>query len=155
MSDPVDMIRLVEGLSKRPRGRACVILTHDYTGQKEWAMELAKQTGSEHVDLLDLFQENQDLGEKISSLNTPELFRLLQTRCDSSVLIVTGMEFLRATWGTQPNSLEQFAMHVETWSKSPAMLFVLQFDSTLAERKFTRYPQYQFVVDQKETYALT
>lgn len=149
------MIKLVKGLPKRPRGRTCVILTHDFAGQKDWAMELAKQTGSEHLDLLDLFQENQDLGEKISSFSTPELFKLLQTRATSSVLIVTGMEFLKATWGAQPNSLEQFAMYVETWSKSPAMLFLLQFDSALAERKFTRYPQYLFVIDQKETYALT
>ena len=154
MSDPVDMIKLVQGLSKRARGKACVILTRDYADQKGWAMELAKQTGSEHVDLLDYFQEKQDLAEKISSLNVPRLFSLLRTISGKSVLIVTGMEFWKATWSAQHNALEDFAKHVETWTKSPAMLFVLQFDSTIAERKFTRYPQYQFVVDQKETYKL-
>ncbi|MBU4480661.1 hypothetical protein KKG48_04450 [Patescibacteria group bacterium] len=149
------MIKLMQELSKRPRGRACILLTHDYADQKEWAMELAKQTGSEYVDLLDHFKEKRELAEKISSLNVTRLFSLLRTISDKSVLIVTGMEFLKATWSAQNNALEDFAKHVETWTKSPAMLFVLQFDSTLAERKFTRYPQYQFMVDQKETYALT
>ena len=155
MSEPVDMIKLAQGLPKRPRGRACIVLTHNYAGQKDWAMELAKQTGSGYVDLLDHFQEKQDLAEKISSLNVPRLFSLLRTIGDKSVLIVTGMEFLKATWGAQHNVLDDFAKHVETWDNSPAILFVLQFDSALAEKKFTRHPQYQFVVDQKETYALT
>lgn len=155
MNDPVDMIKLMQELPKRPRGRACIVLTHDYDSQKDWAMELAKQTGSEHLDLLDLFQEKQDMAETISSLNVPRLFSLLRTTSDKSVFIVTGMEFLKATWSTQHNALDDFAKHVETWTKSPAMLFVLQFDSALAERKFTRYPQYRFVIDQKETYALT
>ncbi len=155
MNEPVDMIKLMQGLQKRPRGRACIVLTHDYAGQKDWAMELAKQTGSQHVDLLDHFQEKQDLAETISSLNVSRLFRLLRTIGDKSVIIVTGMEFLKATWSAQHNALDDFAKHVETWTKSPTMLFVLQFDSALAERKFTRYPQYQFIVDQKETYALT
>ncbi len=149
------MIKLVQGLSKRPRGKACIVLTHDYTGQKDWAMELAKQTGSKHVDLLDHFQEKHELAEKISLLNVSRLFSLLRTICDKPVLIVTGIEFLKATWSAQFNALEDFAKHVETWAKPPAILFVLQFDSALAERNFTRYPQYQFVVDQKETYALT
>jgi len=149
------MIKLMHELSKRPRGRACIVFTHDNAGQKDWAMELAKQTGAEHKDLLDHFQEKQELAERISSLTVPRLFSLLRTISDKSVLIVTGMEFLKATWSAQHNALEDFAKHVETWTKSPAMLFVLQFDSALAERKFTRYPQYQFVVDQKETYALT
>lgn len=155
MSETVDMIKLVKELPNRPRGRACIVLTHDYAGQKGWAMELAKQTGSEHVDLLDHFQENRELSEKISSLKIDRLFSLLQTICDRSILIVTGMEFFRATWVAQPNVLEDFAKHVETWTKSPATLFVLQFDSALAERNFIRYPQYLFMVDQKETYALT
>lgn len=155
MSDPVDMIKLMQGLPKRPRGKACIVLTYDYAGQRDWAMELAKQTGSGYVDLLDHFQEKQDLAETISSLNVSRLFSLLRTISDKSVLIVTGIEFLKATWSAQHNALDDFAKHVETWTKSPAMLFVLQFDSAIAERKFTRYPQYQFVVDQKETYALT
>jgi hypothetical protein len=154
VSEAVDMIKLVKELPNRPRGRACIVLTHDYAGQKDWAMELAKQTGSGHVDLLDIFHDKGDLAEEISSLNAPRLFSLLQTICEKSVLIVSGMEFLKATWGAQHNILEEFAMHVETWSKSPAILFVLQFDTAIVKRKFTRYPQYLFIVDQKETLKL-
>lgn len=149
------MIKLTQELSKRPRGRACIVLTHNYSDQKDWAMELAKQTDSGYVDLLDHFQEKHDLAETISSLNVSQLFSLLRTIGDKPVLIVTGMEFLKATWSAQQNALEDFAKHVETWTKSPAVLLVLQFDSAITESKFTRYPQYQFVVDQKETYALT
>ena len=37
MSDPVNMVQLVNSLPSRPRGRACIVLTHEYEGQKEWA----------------------------------------------------------------------------------------------------------------------
>jgi hypothetical protein len=35
MNDPVDMAKLVKNLPSRPRGRACIVLTHEYDGQKE------------------------------------------------------------------------------------------------------------------------
>jgi len=54
----------------------------------------------------------------------------------------------------QSNVTEQFASHVETWNQSPCLLFVLQYDKTLATREFRRFRQYTFVVDQKETLAL-
>ena len=44
MSDPVNIVQLVRDLPSRPRGRACIVLTHEYEGQKEWAAELARQT---------------------------------------------------------------------------------------------------------------
>ena len=154
MSETIDMIKLVKELPGRPRGRACVVLTHEYGGQKDWGGELARQTGMKHIDLLDLFAGNEELSEKVSSLTVKELFSLLQERGHSLVLIVTGIEFLTATWTGYVNATEQFASHVEMWSKPPALLFVMQFDAALAKRKFTRYPQYAFVVDQKETFAL-
>jgi len=43
---------------------------------------------------------------------------------------------------------------VETWNQSPCLLFVLQYDKTLATREFRRFRQYTFVVDQKETLKL-
>ena len=65
-----------------------------------------------------------------------------------------GLEFLKATWTGQANVMEQFASQVEYWDKSPSLLFVLQYDKTLATRDFRRFRQYTFVVDQKETLAL-
>ena len=52
MNRPLNMIKLVNNLPSRPRGKACIVLTHDYKGQREWAMELARQTDSDHIDLL-------------------------------------------------------------------------------------------------------
>jgi hypothetical protein len=147
------MIDLVKGLPSRARGKACIVLTHEYEGQKEWAAELACQTESEHLDLLELFSEDADLGRKISQFLIPSLFDFLKNYDKGPVLIVSGIEFLKATWSGQANSVEQFASHVETWNQKPCLLFVLQYDKIIATRKFTRY-RHTFVVDQKETIKL-
>jgi len=154
MNDPVNMVHLVRSLPSRPRGRACIVLTHEYDGQKEWAAELARQTDSEHIDLLELFAEDRTLGSRLGQFLIPGLFDFLKGRSRASVLIVSGIEFLKATWTGQSNVTEQFASHVETWNQSPCLLFVLQYDKTLATREFRRFRQYTFVVDQKETLAL-
>jgi len=154
MSDPVNIIQLVNGLPSRPRGRACIVLTHEYKGQREWAMELARQTDSEHIDLLELFDKDQTLGNKIGQFLVPSLFDFLKGRSQAHVLIVSGMEFLKATWTGQSNSVEEFASLVKTWDKTPCLLFVLQYDKILATHDFGRRYQYTFVVDQKETLAL-
>jgi hypothetical protein len=154
MSDPVNMVQLVRSLPSRPRGRACIVLTHEYEGQKEWAAELARQTESEHLNLLELFSEDVELSRKISQFLIPNLFEFLKGYDKAPVLIVSGIEFLKATWSGHANSVEQFASHVETWNQNPCILFVLQYDKIIATREFRRYRQYTFVVDQKETLAL-
>ena len=154
MNDPVNIIQLVNGLPSRPRGRACIVLTHEYKGQREWAMELARQTNSEHIDLLELFDKDQTLGNKIGQFLVPSLFDFLKGRSQARLLIVSGMEFLKATWTGQLNAVEQFASLVKTWDKTPCLLFVLQYDKILATHDFGRRYQYTFVIDQKETLAL-
>ena len=154
MSDPVNMVQLVSDMPSRPRGRACIVLTHEYEGQKKWAAELARQTESEHLDLLELFSEDAELSKKIGQFLIPNLFEFLKGYDKAPVLIVSGIEFLKATWSGQSNSVEQFASHVETWNQKPCLLFVLQYDKIIATREFRRYRQYTFVVDQKETLAL-
>ena len=154
MSDPVNMVQLVRDLPSRPRGRACIVLTHEYEGQKEWAAELARQTDSEHLDLLELFAQDGNLSNKIGQFLIPSLFEFLKNHGRASVLVISGMEFLKATWAGQSNVVEQFASHVETWSQTPCLLFVLQYDKIIATREYRRYRQYTFVVDQKETIKL-
>ena len=155
MSDPVNIVQLVNSLPSRPRGRACIVLTHEYKGQKEWAMELAHQTDSEHIDLLELFDKDQALGDKIGQFLVPSLFDFLKGRSQAPALVISGMEFLKASWTGQSNSIEEFASQVQTWNKSPCLLFVLQYDKLLARYDFgQRFRQYTFVVDQKETLAL-
>jgi hypothetical protein len=155
MSDPVNMIQFVKDLSRRPKARAAVVLTHEYKGQKEWAEELARQTESEHLDLLELFSQDVNLGNKIGQFQIPNLFDFLKGFDKAPVLIVSGIEFLKATWSGQANSVEQFVSRVQTWNQSPCLLFILQHEKLIATYDFgNRYRQYTFVVDQKETLAL-
>lgn len=154
MRDPVNMVQLVKDLPSRPRGRACIVLTHEYEGQKEWAAELTRQTDSAHIDLLELFAQDTKLSSKIGQFIVPSLFDFLKGQSQAPVLIVSGIEFLKATWSGQSNVGEQFASHVETWDQKPCLLFVLQYDKIIATREYRRFRQYTFVVDQKETLAL-
>ena len=154
MSSPVNMVQIVRDLPSRSRGRACVVLTHNHQGQKEWATELAQQTDAEHINLLELFAQDNTLGDRISEFLVPVLFDFLKTRSQASVLIISGLEFLKATWIGGASVMEQFASRLENWNEHPSLLFVLQYDKTLATRKFHRFSQYAFVVDQKETLAL-
>ncbi|MFP3868504.1 MAG: hypothetical protein ACLFUU_10125 [Desulfobacteraceae bacterium] len=155
MKEAVNMVKLVAELAKRPRGRACIVLTYDYAGQQPWAAELARQTGAEHVDLLDLFVQNPDLAAQVSTFSVASLFDYLKNHRNSPVLIVSGLEFLKAIWAAQPNAMNEFVRRVENWGQSPALLFLIQFDPALAEIKSSRHPQYTFSLDIRETLALT
>jgi hypothetical protein len=155
MRDAVNIVKLVRELAQRPRGRACIVLTHDYGDQKDWAAELAHQTNNEQINLLDLFTQDSELAAQVSSFSVHSLFDFLKNYRNSPVLIVSGWEFLKAAWAAQPNALHEFASRVERWQQSPALLLLIQFDPMLATIKFTRFPHLTFVVDQKETLALT
>jgi len=155
MNNPVNIVQLVQELPSRSRGRACVVLTHDYQRQKEWAAELARQTGSEHIDLLKLFTQEKTLGDKVAQFLVPKLFDFLESRSQAPVLIISGMEFLKATWIGQSNAVKQFASRIQTWNKNPCLLFVLQYDKLLARYDFgQRFRQYTYIVDQRETLKL-
>ena len=153
MSEPVDMVQLVQELKSRPRARACVVLTHKYEGQKEWTAELARQAGSEHIHLLDCFAREESLSAGIGEFLVPRLFDYFKGKSKSPVLIISGVEFLKATWTGQPSAMEEFSRRLETWNHSPCLLFVMQHDNRLAFHRSNRF-QYRFVVDQRETLAL-
>jgi hypothetical protein len=155
MNEPLDMIKLVQELKSRPKARGCIVLTHDYQGQEEWAAELARQTNSEHLDLLETFDRDENLSRGVGEFLVPRLFEFLKGRGKSPVLIVSGVEFLKATWTARPDAARNFAHHAETWSHTPCLLFVMQHDKTLAAHQSSRFRQYRFVIDQKETFALT
>ena len=155
MSDPVNMVLFVKELSRRPKARAAVVLTHEYEGQKEWAAELARQTDTEHINLIDLFSGEPALSNKIEQFSVQHLFSYLNGKSQAPVLIISSMEFLKATWTSQPKAAQEFASRVQTWNQSPCLLFLLQYDKLIATYDFgNRYRQYTFVVDQKETLAL-
>ena len=154
MKEPIDMSRFVADLTRRPRGRAAVVLTGDYFEQGAWARELAKRTNSGHVDLLEEFKTHPELAARLGSFTVSELFRFLSQRKAVPALVVSGLEFLFATWASMPASVDQFATQLEMWRSSPALLFVARHIPALADRKFTRHEGLIFVVDQKDTLKL-
>jgi hypothetical protein len=153
MNDPIDMLKFVAELPKR-RARAAVVLSRDFSGQKAWAAELASRTGAEHIDVLELFSADADLGARVGVFMVDDLFKLLRNRAQTPVLIVSGLEFLFAVWTGQAKAVEKFASQLELWQDRPSLLFVMQHERGLAERKFTRFPSLDFVVDQSNTLAL-
>jgi len=154
MNEPVDMVQLVRELASRPRARACVVLTHEYEGQKEWAAELARQTGCDHMDLMDRFAQDEGLSAGIGEFLVPEFFEFFKGKSTSPVLVITGIEFLKATWAGQPTAMDEFGRRLETWNHKTGLLFVMQHDERLASYMSSRF-KYRFAVDQKETLALT
>ncbi len=80
MSDPVNIVLFVKELSRRPKARAAVVLTHEYEGQKEWAEELARQTDTEHINLIDLFSGEPALTNKIEQFSVQHLFNYLKKK---------------------------------------------------------------------------
>lgn len=153
-TDAVDLIKLSEELPKRLRGNACIILTRDYPKQKEWAAHLASCIGANHLNLLDDMVA-PEAHCKIAEFSVDGLFKYLENRSDAPVLVVSGIEFIKATWAYNPRkTMDQFVQKVELWSKKPALLFVIQYDSFLAQTQFTRFKDLHFVVDQQNTIAL-
>jgi hypothetical protein len=154
MTDPLNMIEFVRDLGTRPRGRACIVLTDKYKDQKKWAKQLAQQTNSDHLDLLELFTQDTELGNKIGQFMVAKLYDFLEKYNTHAVLVVSGLEFLTATWTAQPNAIDEFLTQLKTWDKKTCLVFVLQHDKIIESYDFGRRYQHTFVVDQRETLAL-
>ncbi len=155
MKKLINMVHfLLNDLAKRPRGRACFIFTHDYKDQKNWAERLSQLTDSTHIDLLEIFQEKSNLSGRLNSFLVSDLFNLLSSYKEKHTLILSGLEFLLASWIGQPKAMEKLAVEIEMWSKKPAILIVMQYDKRLYERKYTRHAHQIIVIDQRETEAL-
>jgi Xaa-Pro aminopeptidase len=152
VNEAVNLVKLLADLPKR--SKACIVLTQEVADQKTWAAELASQAEAKHLDLLDLFAEDEALGTTVSTFGVNHLFALLQQQDGAAVFIVTGLEFLRAAWSGRASAMEDFAKRLEFWEKSPALVFVTQHDSFLSKRKFDQRFQYTYVVDQRDTLAL-
>jgi hypothetical protein len=154
MKTAINMVKLLADLPKRRRGKTCIVLTQEAGEQKSWATALAAQSGAQHIDILDRFAEDADLGSKTGTFGVDDLFILLQQENDKPVLIITGLEFLRASWSGRSAAMVEFANRIEFWEKKPALVFVTQHDSFLAQHTFGRHTQNTYVVDQRETLAL-
>lgn len=160
MNHSVDMVAFVAELVRRPRSRAAIVFTHDYAGQHAWAAELARQTDAQHYPLLDIFSNPahpwhpSELSRHISLMTVSEVFTMVQRHSQAPVAIISALEFIKATWVGQTAALAQFASSVQNWHNTPAMLFVMQVDATLADYNFGRRYNYRFTVDQRDTLKL-
>jgi hypothetical protein len=155
MSDSIDVVELVEGLAQRRRGRACIVFTHDYRDQAQWAARLAEKSGAEHIDLLDEFSQDSELSGSMRSMLIPAFFEFLAGRSSAPVAVVSGIEFLKATWSADRDYAKQFSGMVERWNKTPALLLVMQYDRKIAQYNFTdRYADNTYLVDRRETIKL-
>jgi hypothetical protein len=153
MPEPVNIVDIVNELPKRRACRACIVLTRDAGEQKAWSAKLAERTDSKHIDLLDRFAEDPELGKRLQTFGVDDLFKLLEAE-DAGKVIVTGIDFLRAAWSGNASTVMEFAKRSEFWSKKPAMLFVTQYDRQLAKLNVSDRYGYTYVIDQKETLAL-
>ena len=153
-TEAVDLIHLLRELPKRQRGRACIVLTRNYLEQKAWAAKLADIARAEHLDLLDELAGSEQTCS-MAGFSVEGLFKYLEGRSQATVLLVSGMEFIKATWAYNPGkTMAQFAKQVEMWTREPALLFMIQHDSLLANAQFRRFPDLRFVVDQQNTISL-
>src|SRR5215813_13266224 len=107
MKEPLNILTVVAELKQRPRGRACFVLTSDYFGQKDWAAKLASQTDADHMHVLESFISNSGLSLRLSSFLIPDFFKWLAEQASKQVLIVTGFEFLLASWSGHDGFIEE------------------------------------------------
>ena len=156
MNELIDIVEFVRNdLSRRPRGRACFVLTRDASGQSEWAAKLADLTGARHLDVLTYFREHDELASRVSSFGIDDLFALFGTVADGApVLIVSGFEFLRSAWSGQASAVEKLASKAEFWNKRPALLLVTQWERVLGELEYKRFPHLRASMEQKNTVSL-
>ena len=154
MTESINMFEFIKDLSTRPRGRACIILTREYEKKTIWAEKLAQKTGSLHLNLLELFSNDEKLHTNLELFTLDDLFKLLKKFDEHPVLLVTGIEFLKAIWPKTNDITEHLARRIETWTDKPALLFIMKYDEKLCNYNFKRHPQYKFVIEQNKTIAL-
>lgn len=154
MNAPVNIVELARELPRRRRGRACIVLTETTDGRQAWADKLAAKSDGMHLDLLDHFAKNTDLAAKTGMFDVDDLFDMLKAMQDETLLVVTGIEFLRAIWMARSGTLETLAQRVEFWQDKPALIFVMQYETALAKRDFNKRFDGLFLVHQNDTLAI-
>ncbi len=156
MNELVDIVDFVTSdLARRPRrARACFVLTEKYGDQSEWAAKLAGLTRMQHLDVLNHFEEHNDLAERVSSFGVEDLFRLFRSiGGETEVLVASDFEFLLSAWCHQPSFLGQLTQRAEFWSHRPALLLVTQRRRSLADLAYKRHP-HRAVIERTDTISL-
>jgi len=155
----LDLRQFTTGLAAR-RNRAALLLTPDLCEQRACAAQLAAAIGVAHLDLLDRFQADVGLSDRLTSFSMTDFFAFMADQRAERLLIVSGIEFLLAEWLCQgePKQVKRdFCGRIEMWDdrSTAAFLLVAQHDPVFAGYQPTRYRGSQIVIQLSQTLALS
>jgi hypothetical protein len=151
----LDIIQFTRELPTR-RNKAALLLTPDLQAQRSCAEQIATAAGAVYFDVLDHFQSDATLAKQLAGFSPDDFFKLLSAQ-KSPLLIVSGIEFLLASWISQGDAKQvkvKFCQQIELRERPPAFLLVVQQDPVLASYKPKRHTG-QLVIELSQTLALT
>ncbi len=154
----LDLIQFCRELPAR-RNKAALLLMPELNGQREYAAQIASAASAAYFDVLDAFQADATLSERLAGFSSDDFFRLITSQ-SAPLVIISGLEFLLAAWISQgdPNQVKrQFCQQIELWDsrEKPAFLLVAQVDAIFSQYEPTRYRGSRIVISLADTQALS
>ena len=156
MPELIDMHRFAAELKSR-RNRAALLLCPHLGEQRSYAAQLAGAIGADHVDVLERFQQDESLMERLVIFSIDDLLALIAGQRNQPLVVVSGIEFLLGAWLSQgdPKQVKRFlCQKIELWTGQPAFILVTQEDSTLAGYQPERHSGGRVVIRLSETLSL-
>lgn len=152
----LDLIKFSRELATR-RNKAALLLTPDIREQHACAAGIAAATGAPHFDVLDRFQADPTLADRLGGFSTDDLFKLIADHKPQPLLVVSGIEFLLAAWlaqGEAKSVKRSLCQQIELWERSPAFLIVAQHDSVFAAYQPARHTGSRVIIELSQTLSL-
>ena len=154
----LDLIKFSRELATR-RNKAALLLTPDFREQHACAAGIAAAIGAPHFDVLDRFQADPTLADRLGGFSVDDLFKLIAAEKPQPLLVVSGIEFLLAVWlaqGDAKHVKRALCEKIELWEgrEKPAFLLVTQQDPVFAAYQPTRHKGSQTVIQLSETLSL-
>lgn len=138
------------------RNRAALLLHPRLPEQRAYAAQLAVWLQVPHLDVLDRFQSDEALSERVSYFTPDDLLALIGESAEP-LLVVSGIEFLLGIWlcqGEASRVKADFCEKLELWERSPAFLLVTHEDPDFAAYRPGRHRGSRVVLPISETLAL-
>ncbi len=139
------------------RNKAAMVLTPDWQAQKGYAAQVAEAVGWRHLDVLDAFQNDGALTERLVVFSLDDLFEWIRSQ-DAPGLVVSGIEFLLAAWLSQgdPKAVKtDLCRKIELWERKPAFLLIIHEDPVFANYQPQRHRGSSIILPMSQTLALT
>jgi len=155
----LDLLKFCHELLAR-RNKAALLLTPDLREQRACAAKIAAATGATRFDVLDVFQADATLTERLSGFSSDQFFALVAAQKAQPLLIVSGLEFLLAAWLSQDNPKEvkrRLCHQIEMWEgrDKPPFLLVTQQDPVFAAYTPSRFTDGPLVIKLSQTLSLS